>query len=244
MLRIGDLFVSINGEPILNGINLFAEKGELIFIMGPNGSGKSTLAKTIMGSPEITVNKGFIEFEGEDILSLTVDERARRGIFMAFQYPQEVEGVNMRHFLKLAYEARFGEQIDAIKFKEVLEEIMKKLGVGADFVRRNLNVGFSGGEKKKSEILQLMLLKPKLAILDETDSGLDIDSLRSVADAIRRLRSDLESLTLMVITHYERLLNYLDVDRVYVMHKGRISKEGRRDLVSEIIKRGYNFILN
>ncbi len=239
LLEISNLRISVNDKPILNGISLNVHQGQIVAIMGPNGSGKSTLAKTIMGSPEVKVDQGTILFEGENITELDVTDRAKLGIFLAFQYPQEIPGVNMRYFLKSAYEARFGKKIDQLEFKSLLSDALKKLDLDSSFVQRNLNYGFSGGEKKKSEILQLLLLKPKLAILDETDSGLDIDSLKSVAQSVTLLKQSNPEMACLIITHYERILEYLIPDKVYIMKNGYISAEGDINLVNQILEHGY-----
>lgn len=240
MLAIRDLKACINSVQILNGVSMEVNQGEIVAIMGPNGSGKSTLAKTIMGCPEIKVVGGSIIFDGTDITDYDVTTRARLGIFMAFQYPQEIPGVNMRYFLKTAYESRFEKKIDQLEFRNLLSDYLKELNLDNTFIQRNLNHGFSGGEKKKSEILQLLLLKPKLAILDETDSGLDIDSLKNVANGVLSVKKTNSEMACLVITHYERILEYLTPDKVYVMKDGVVVAQGTAQLVNQIIEQGYS----
>ncbi|MCX7952231.1 MAG: Fe-S cluster assembly ATPase SufC [Deltaproteobacteria bacterium] len=244
MLIIRDLEASINEKDILHKISLQLPKGQITALMGPNGSGKSTLARIIMGDPEVQVTGGQLIFNGTNLLDLEADDRARLGIFMAFQYPQEVAGVQLFQFLKVAYEARFGCQINLIDFKKIVSQALKTLNLEENFAKRPLNVGFSGGEKKKCEIFQLLVLKPELAILDETDSGLDIDSLRIVAEGIRQAKETNPEMSILVITHYERILNYLKPDRIIIMHNGRILKEGSDLLLSEILEYGYANIIN
>lgn len=244
MFRVNNIFASVGDKEILKGVSLEIKPGETLALMGPNGSGKSTLARVVMGDPELHVTQGEVIFDGVNVLDLSPDERAKLGIFMAFQYPQEIHGVNMRHFLKLAYEARFNTEVDPVEFREILNNKLKMLNLSTEFVQRSLNVGFSGGEKKKSEILQLLLLKPKLAILDETDSGLDIDSLRTVAEGIKLAKQANPEMSTMIITHYERILEHLQPDTVVILKDGRVAKSGGPQLVQSILEGGYAAIFN
>ena len=241
MLEVENLHVEIEGRKILDGLSLAANAGEIHAIMGPNGSGKSTLAYVLAGKQEYEVTQGRALFEGEDMLAMEPDERAAKGLFLAFQYPLEIPGVTGMNFLRTAINAqrkKRGEPELAIPdFMKRLREVAKRLGIEPEMLRRAVNVGFSGGEKKRNEILQMALLEPKLCVLDETDSGLDIDALKIVADGVNRLRSpDRASI---VITHYQRLLNYIVPDVVHVLSKGRIVKTGGKDLALELEARGY-----
>ncbi len=241
-LEARDLHAGIEGKEILKGINLRIRQGETHAIMGPNGSGKSTLAQVIMGHPKYMVTKGEILFNGKSILGLAPDERAKLGLFLSFQYPFEIRGLTFAQFLHAAYKARYPlDTTSIIKFREKILETARELRIKEDFNERELNVGFSGGEKKRAEILQLMLLRPKIAVLDETDSGLDIDSLRIVAEAVNRMRS--KEFGSIVITHYKRILNYLKPDFVHVMHDGRIIKSGGAELAEELDEKGYSKLL-
>jgi Fe-S cluster assembly ATP-binding protein len=250
MLEVRDVEAGVLGEdgstetPILKGISLVVRKGEVHAIMGPNGSGKSTLSKIISGHPEYGVSKGSVLFNGEDILELEADERARKGIFMGFQYPVEIPGVNNAEFLRMAYNARQKEkgleEADPLDFEEILDRKMKALDMDAKFKDRAINEGYSGGEKKRNEILQMAVLDPALAILDETDSGLDVDALKIVAGGINRLRGPGKAIVL--ITHYQRLLDYVQPDFVHVLADGRIIRSGGKELALEVEKQGYDWL--
>lgn len=226
--------------PILNGVDLSIPGGEVHAIMGPNGSGKSTLSYVLMGHPGYEVTAGEVFYNDIDILALEPDERARTGLFLAFQYPHEIPGVRMQDFLRTATIAVSREKFSLSQFMDRLDASMKRLQMDKAYLSRSLNDGFSGGEKKRAEILQMMLLKPSLAILDETDSGLDIDALKIVADGVNSLRG--ENFSALVITHYQRLLNYIQPDRVHVLHKGRIAMSGGPELAMELEQRGYEIL--
>jgi Fe-S cluster assembly ATP-binding protein len=242
-LQINDLQASINGTPILKGLTLEIPQGEVHAIMGPNGSGKSTLAKVIAGHEDYEVTGGEVLIDGENILELEVDERARRGLFLAFQYPMEVPGVSIANFLRAAVQARMGEgeELDATEYYQALYKEMDRLQMDRSFTSRSVNEGFSGGEKKRNEILQMAMLKPRFAILDETDSGLDIDALKVVSSGVNALRGP--NLGALVITHYQRLLNYIVPDKVHVMADGRILRTGGKDLALELEEKGYDWII-
>src|SRR5918997_1573176 len=244
MLEIRNLHAAIDGNEILKGINLTVKKGEIHAIMGPNGSGKSTLAKVLAGHPQYEVTAGEILYEGRNLLELAPDERAREGIFMAFQYPIEVPGVSNAQFLRLAYNEKrkhMGEEeLDPLEFKDLLKERAKVVEMDASFMSRSVNEGFSGGEKKRNEILQMAVLEPKLAVLDETDSGLDIDALRIVAGGVKQLHSSENAVIL--VTHYQRLLNYIVPDFVHVLYRGRIVRSGGKELALELEAKGYDWI--
>jgi Fe-S cluster assembly ATP-binding protein len=240
-LEVENLHVEIEGRKILEGLSLAVNLGEVHAIMGPNGSGKSTLAYVLAGKAEYEVTEGRVLFEGEDLLAMEPDERAAKGLFLAFQYPLEIPGVTSMTFLRTAINAqrkKRGEvELSTPEFMKRVREVAKRLGIDQEMLRRAVNVGFSGGEKKRNEILQMALLEPRLCVLDETDSGLDIDALKIVADGVNRLRSpDRASI---VITHYQRLLNYIVPDVVHVLSKGRIVKTGGKDLALELEARGY-----
>jgi len=239
-LEIHDLHATVEGKEILKGIDLTVSQGEIHALMGPNGSGKSTLANVLMGRPGYEVTGGTVRFKGEDVLALTPDQRAQRGLFLAFQYPTEVPGVSVVNFLRTAYKAVKGEEISALAFRKHMKEKMSLLGVEESMVQRYVNQGFSGGEKKRNEVLQLAVLEPELAILDETDSGLDIDSLREVATGVAQLAGP--DLGVLIITHYQRILNYITPDRVHVMMAGRIVKTGGPELAHELEQKGYEGI--
>jgi len=246
VLEIRNLHATVDGNEILKGINLSIKAGEVHAIMGPNGSGKSTLAKVLAGHPAYEVTKGEVIYEGKNLLEMPTDERARAGVFMAFQYPIEVPGVSNAQFLRLAYNERqkhLGqEELDPLEFKDLLKERAKLVQMDASFMSRSVNEGFSGGEKKRNEILQMAVLEPKLAILDETDSGLDIDALRIVAEGVNKLHSPDKASIL--VTHYQRLLNYIVPDFVHVLSGGRIVKEGGKELALELEEKGYDWLKN
>ncbi|MER3458613.1 MAG: Fe-S cluster assembly ATPase SufC [Chloroflexota bacterium] len=246
VLEIRNLHVSVEGKPILRGVNLTVKQGEIHALMGPNGSGKSTLAYTLMGHPHYQVDAGQIIFKGIDLLELGPDERARLGLFLAFQYPVAVPGVSVANFLRSAINARRkaldpeDKGIPIPEFRKLLKEKMALLEMDPAFAGRYLNDGFSGGEKKRAEILQLAILQPEIAILDETDSGLDIDALRTVANGVNALAGP--NLGILVITHYQRILNYIKPDFVHVMFQGRIVESGGSDLALELEEHGYDWI--
>ena len=239
-LQIIDLHVRIEEREILKGLNLTVGKGEVHAIMGPNGSGKSTLANAIMGNPKYEVTAGKILMKGEDILEMEVDERSRKGLFLAFQYPCEVPGVRMSNFLRLACYARAGHELGVMDFFDKLEKKMKFLEIDDAFMKRYLNEGFSGGEKKRHEILQMMMLEPEFAVMDETDSGLDIDALKVVSEGINKLRGP--NLGILIITHYERILRYIAPDFVHILVDGKIVKSGGADLAAHLEEHGYDWI--
>ena len=242
MLKVHNLHASIEGKEILKGFNLEVKAGEVHAIMGPNGSGKSTLSKVLAGDEHYKVTKGEVLFEGQNILDLEPEERALRGIFLAFQYPVEIPGVNNGSFLRMAYNAKRSHdgkpELDPLEFNDILQEKLKVVEMNPDFIGRNVNQGFSGGEKKRNEIVQMAVLNPKLAILDETDSGLDIDALRIVAEGVNRLRS--RDNAVILITHYQRLLNYITPDFVHVLSDGRIVKSGGKELALALEEKGYD----
>ena len=236
-LEIRGLRASVEGKEILKGIDLTVRQGEVHALMGPNGSGKSTLAHVLMGRPGYTVTAGHIRFKGQDITALKPDRRAQLGLFLAFQYPTEIAGVSVVNFLRSDYKAVKGDQISALAFRKRLKEKMALLAVEDQMVNRYVNQGFSGGEKKKNEILQLAVLEPDIAVLDETDSGLDIDSLKAVATGVRQLVGP--NLGVLLITHYQRILNYITPDRIHVMMDGRIVLSGGPELAPELEQKGY-----
>jgi len=237
---IEDLHVSVEGKEILKGVNLTVERGELHALMGPNGSGKSTLAHTLMGHPRFQVTQGRVRLKGKDSLSRPPDERARRGMFLGFQYPVEIPGVKVRHFLRMAVKAIKGEEPSVTEFRKQLFEKMALLEMDRSFSERYVNEGFSGGEKKRNEILQLAMLEPEMAVLDETDSGLDIDALRSVANGMNKLAGP--HMGMLLITHYQRILNYVDPHFVHVLFGGRIVRSGGIELAQELEAKGYDWI--
>ncbi len=236
-LEITGLHAEVEGKEILKGIDLTVRQGEVHALMGPNGSGKSTLANVLMGRPTYKVTAGEVRFRGEDITALSPDKRAQMGLFLAFQYPTEIAGVSVVNFLRTAYKSVKGEPTSALAFRKFMKEKMDLLGVEDEMVRRYVNQGFSGGEKKKNEVLQLAVLEPAIAILDETDSGLDIDSLRSVAQGIDKLIGP--DLGVLIITHYQRILNYITPDHIHVMMGGRIVRSGGPELAHELEQKGY-----
>jgi len=242
MLKIKNLHAKIaEGREVLKGIDLSIEAGEVHAIMGPNGSGKSTLAGVLSGKPGYEVTEGSVAYEGRDLLAMTADERGRAGVFLAFQYPVEIPGVNNMYFLRAALNAvrkeRGQVELDAGQFLKSVRATLKELEIGDDLLQRGVNVGFSGGEKKRNEIFQMAMLEPKLALLDETDSGLDIDALRLVANGINKLRGP--SRAMILITHYQRLLDYVEPDHVHVLSGGKIVMSGDKSLAAELEKRGY-----
>ncbi len=244
MLEIRDLHATVDGNEILKGIDLSVNKGEVHAIMGPNGSGKSTLAKILAGHPDYHVTRGEVLFEGQNLLELPPDERAREGLFLAFQYPVEIPGVSNAQFLRMAYNEKMKhleqDELDPLEFKDLLKERAKIVEMDASFMNRSVNEGFSGGEKKRNEILQMAVLEPKLAVLDETDSGLDIDALRVVSGGVNKLRRPDNAIIL--VTHYQRLLNYIIPDVVHVLSGGRIVKSGGKELAQELEAKGYDWI--
>jgi Fe-S cluster assembly ATP-binding protein len=244
MLKITDLHANIDGKSILKGINLEIKPGEVHAIMGPNGSGKSTLAAVVAGKEEYEVEKGEITFEGQDIDELSVEERAHKGIFLSFQYPVEIPGVTVTNFIKTSLnEMRKAKGLEDMPAKEMLQMIREKselIEIDRKFLSRSLNQGFSGGEKKRNEIFQMAMLNPKLAILDETDSGLDIDALRIVANGVNKLKT--KENAVVVITHYQRLLDYIVPDFVHVLYNGKIVKSGTKELAFELEEKGYDWI--
>ncbi len=238
LLKIKDLYVNAeDGKEILKGINLTINKGEIHVIMGPNGSGKTTTANAIFNNPAYTDKKGEIIFDGEDIANLKTDEIARKGIFMSFQLPEEIPGVSVSNFLKVAKGKITGQPVKIFEFKEELKHNMEELSIDPEYAERSLNVGFSGGEKKKNEILQMLTLNPKLAILDETDSGLDVDAIKTVSKGIEMFKNDKNAV--LIITHNTKILSSLKVDKVHVLVDGKIVAEGDQELAYQIEKEGY-----
>ena len=244
MIQIKDLHASVSGKEILRGITLELDAGEVHAIMGPNGSGKSTLAQVLAGHPGYEITSGSVTYQGQDLLDMEPEERAQAGIFLAFQYPVEIPGVSNAYFLRSAYneirKARGESQADPLEFLDIVADRLKLVDLDEAMLSRSVNAGFSGGEKKRNEILQLAVLDPKLAILDETDSGLDIDALRTVADGVNKLRRGDNAF--LVVTHYQRLLNYIVPDRVHVLVDGRIARSGGKELALELEERGYDWI--
>ena len=246
MLKITNLHANIDGKEILKGLDLEVTSGEVHAIMGPNGSGKSTLASVLAGREDFEVTEGAIEFLGKDLLDMNPEDRAREGIFMAFQYPVEIPGVSTVNFMKTALNQirsyRGQEALDAVSFLTLMKEKIKLVEIDQSLLNRSLNEGFSGGEKKRNEIFQMAMLEPKLAILDETDSGLDIDALRIVANGVNKLRT--KDNATIVVTHYQRLLEYIVPDYVHVLYQGRIVKSGTKELALELEEKGYDWIKN
>lgn len=240
VLEIRNLHASVDGKEILKGLNLTVRSGEVHALMGPNGSGKSTLAYVLMGHPKYSVSSGEILFDNENILEMSPNERAKRGLFLAFQYPVPVPGVGLFNFLRTAYNAVSKKEMPPMEFKKLLDEKMRLLGLDASFSARHLNDGFSGGEKKRCEILQMALLNPKIAVLDETDSGLDIDALRIVAEGINSMSSRENGV--LLITHYNRILKYIKPDHVHIMKNGRIVKSGGQQLSEQLEEKGYDWV--
>jgi Fe-S cluster assembly ATP-binding protein len=240
MLKVENLHVEIDGNEIVKGLDLEVGKGEIHAIMGPNGSGKSTLANVLMGHPRYEVTEGSVTFEGEDVLELEPDERAKMGMFLAFQYPSEVPGVSVANFLRTALNSVREEELSPMEMYRLLQEKMAVMRMDPKFAERYLNEGFSGGEKKRNEILQLLMLQPRLAILDETDSGLDIDALQVVARGVNEMRAP--DFSAVLITHYQRILRYIEPDRVHVMLDGRIVTSGGKELAEELEEKGYDWV--
>ncbi|ARU55716.1 MAG: Fe-S cluster assembly ATPase SufC [Pseudomonadales bacterium] len=244
MLKISNLEASVEGKQILKGINLEVKPGEIHAIMGPNGSGKSTLSQVLAGNDAFEITGGSIELEGKSIVDASTEERAREGIFLAFQYPVEIPGVSNLQFLKTSLnsirEHRGLEPLDAVSFMKMAKEKARQVNLADSFLKRGVNEGFSGGEKKRNEIMQMLMLEPKLAVLDETDSGLDIDALKVVSDGVNALRSPDRSV--IMVTHYQRLLNYVVPDFVHVLAKGKIIKSGGRELALELEEKGYGWL--
>ena len=244
LFEIADVHVTVEGREILRGVDLTVRPGEVHALMGRNGSGKSTLANALMGHPKYAVTHGTVRLDGEDLLGLRPDERSRRGVFLAFQNPIAIPGVGTGNFLRAAVKALRGtETINALEFRKELTERMQRLQMDPSFATRALNEGFSGGEKKRAEMLQLAMLKPRLAILDEPDSGLDIDAVRIVSDGINTVHEQQPDMGILLITHYQRILNYVQPDRVHVMAKGRIVESGGAELVHQLESEGYDPIL-
>ena len=243
-LEIKDLHISIGDKPIVKGLNLTVMQGEVHAIMGPNGTGKSTLAKAIAGHPDYTITRGDVLLDGASVLAMEPDERARAGLFLAFQYPSEIPGVSIANFLRAAVQARLaeGEELDAAGYYKRLYSKMDLLKIDRKFTSRAVNDGFSGGEKKRCEILQMAMLEPKIALMDETDSGLDIDALRIVADGVNAQRNGPSAPGIMLITHYQRLLDYIVPDFVHVMYAGQIVKSGDKSLALDLEAKGYDWV--
>jgi Fe-S cluster assembly ATP-binding protein len=246
MLIIKDLYANIEGKEILKGINLEVKKGEVHAIMGPNGSGKSTLASVLAGKSGYEVTSGSVTYEGKDLLALSPEDRAREGIFLAFQYPVEIPGISNATFLKTALNEirkyKGLEPLDAMEFLSLMREKMKVVDIDQSLINRPVNQGFSGGEKKRNEIFQMAMLEPKLAILDETDSGLDIDALRVVANGVNILQNEIKDKAVIVVTHYQRLLDYIVPDFVHVLYNGKIVKTGSKELALELEEKGYDWL--
>lgn len=244
MLEIKNLHVNIEGKEILKGIDLAIQAGEVHAVMGPNGSGKSTLTRVLAGHPSYQIMKGTVTYEGKDLLRMSVEDRARAGVFLAFQYPIDIPGVNNAYFLRSALneirKSRGLEELDAMDFLTVLKEKMKIVEMDEKFISRPVNEGFSGGEKKRNEILQMAVLEPNLAVLDETDSGLDIDALRVIAGGVNKMRN--RSRAILLVTHYQRLLNYIEPDKVHVLMGGKIVLSGGKDLALQLEEKGYEWV--
>jgi len=240
MLEIKDLHVSVEGNEILKGVNLRLEKGKIHALMGPNGSGKSTLANALMGHPKYKITEGSIILNGENITSLEPHERAKKGLFLSFQYPSEISGVTISNLLRTALSSITGKKVSPLDFKKILDQKMETLKMGKEFLKRYVNEGFSGGEKKRAEILQLAVLDPKVAVLDETDSGLDIDALRIVAEGVNSFMD--EEKCILIITHYKRILEYIKPDELFIMLEGKIALSGKGELVDRLEEKGYGWI--
>jgi len=240
-LKIKNLSVSTDGKKILENVNLEIKRGEIVVLMGPNGSGKTTLAYAIMGHPNYIIESGEVLYKNQNILELSPDKRAKLGIFLSFQYPSEVPGVSVSNFLRTAFNNLKNVKVDVMEFFKKINQKMELLNIDKSFVQRHLNDGFSGGEKKKCEILQMAVFEPEIAILDETDSGTDVDALRIIGEGVNKIKEASNS-GILVITHYNRILKYLKPDRVYVMMNGKIVKEGTNELANEIESKGYKII--
>ena len=244
LLQINDLHATVGDKEILKGLDLSLDAGEIHAVMGPNGSGKSTLAQVLAGNPAYEVTSGSVTYDGQDLLAMAPEERAQGGIFLAFQYPVEIPGVSNAYFLRAAYneirKARGEDEVDPLEFADIMEEKLALVDMDPSMLNRSVNTGFSGGEKKRNEILQMAVLQPRLGILDETDSGLDIDALRVVADGVNKLKRP-DNATI-VVTHYQRLLNYIVPDYVHVLVSGRIAKSGGKELALELEERGYDWV--
>lgn len=238
MLNIKNLSVAIENKEILKGVDLVLKPNEIVAIMGPNGSGKSTLAQALMGHPGYQVTGGEVKLDGKDLLDMDVTERSLAGLFLSFQYPSEVTGVTISSFLRLVYNKQTGRDLSPVKFRKILHEKMDLLNIDHEFTNRYLNEGFSGGEKKRMEILQMLVLEPKYAILDETDSGLDIDALKTVAEGVNTLKEE-TSMGVLIITHYTRILNHIEPDTVCIMKDGIITNKGGKKLADELEEKGY-----
>ncbi len=241
-LEIKNLNIEIEGKKILEDINLEIKKGEIMALMGPNGSGKSTLANVLMGNPKYKISSGKIFLNKKDITDLKPDKRAKLGIFMSFQFPQEIPGVRIYDFLRTAYNSMNKKKISVFEFRRLLKKKLEMLNLDSEFAERYLNKGFSGGEKKKSEILQLILLNPDVIILDEADSGLDVDALKDIAEAINSLKN--KNKIIIIISHYKRIFNYIEPDKVCIISKGEIKLKGNKNLIQEIEEKGYSIINN
>jgi len=244
VLEIRNLHAVIDGKEILKGVDLSVKAGEIHAIMGPNGSGKSTLAKILAGHPSYEVTQGEVLYQGRNLLEIEADERAREGVFLAFQYPIEIPGVSNANFLRMAYNEKAKhegrEELDPLEFDDLIQEKIKIVEMDKSFINRSVNEGFSGGEKKRNEILQMAVLEPKLAVLDETDSGLDIDALRIVAGGVNKLAN--KDNAIILVTHYQRLLDYIEPHFVHVLYQGRIAKSGGKELAVDLEKKGYDWI--
>ena len=246
LLQISDLHANVGDKEILKGLDLTVDVGEIHAVMGPNGSGKSTLAQVLAGNPAYEVTSGSVTYDGRDLLAMPPEERAQAGIFLAFQYPVEIPGVSNAYFLRAAYneirKAHGEDEVDPLEFADIMEEKLELVDMDPSMLNRSVNTGFSGGEKKRNEILQMAVLQPRLGILDETDSGLDIDALRVVADGVNKLKRP-DNATI-VVTHYQRLLNYIVPDFVHVLVNGRIAKSGSKELALELEERGYDWVVD
>lgn len=242
LLEIKDLHVEVEDKYILKGLNLNIKKGEIHAIMGPNGSGKSTLCNSIMGNPKYKVTSGNILFESEDITNMKVNERAKRGIFLSFQSPEEIPGITVDNFIRTSVNIVTGQNVSMLQFAKDMKSTLELLDMKSEYRSRYLNVGFSGGEKKKAEILQMAFLRPKLVMLDEIDSGLDIDALKVVAEAVKKLKT--EDMSILIVTHYNRILDYLEPDVISVLMDGKIVKSGDKDLAKILEEKGYDLVRN
>jgi len=237
-LQISNLNVTAGDLQILNGVDLVVENGSTTVLMGPNGSGKSTLAQVIMGHPAYQVHHGTITFNDDDVLELEPNDRSQKGLFLSFQYPSEIPGVDVSNYLRLVYNIHHASNLSPVKFRNILQEKMEFLEMPADFAKRSLNEGFSGGEKKRMEMLQLLIIEPKLAILDETDSGLDVDALKLVGKTVEYLKEQ-NNMSVLLITHYTRILKYIDAHKVYIMKLGKIIQTGGKELAHELEEKGF-----